>query len=86
MAYGGYALFVWCVGVKTSNVHRNLDCIFTHFLLSVTFEKSVVSCRYESFFPKMLLRKKDSKQQTTILLLFLIVSFNGKALLENGYS
>ena len=35
---------------------------------------------------KMLLRKKDSKRQTTILLLFLIVSFNGKALLENGYS
>ena len=34
----------------------------------------------------MLLRKKDSKRQTTILLLFLIVSFNGKALLENGYS
>ena len=35
---------------------------------------------------KMLLRKKDSKRQTTILLLFLIVSFNGKALQEIGYS
>ena len=35
---------------------------------------------------KLLLRKKDSKRQTTILLLFLIVSFNGKALQEIGYS
>ena len=31
----------------------------------------------------MLLRKKDSKRQTKILLLFLIVSFNGKGLLES---
>ena len=50
VAYGGYALFVWCVGVTTSNVHRNWDCIFRHFLLSITFKKSVVSCRYDSFF------------------------------------
>ena len=50
VAYGGYALFVWCVGVETINVHRNQDCIFGHFLLSITFRKSIVSCRYESFF------------------------------------
>ena len=35
---------------------------------------------------KLLLRKKDSKGQTKILLLFLIVSFNRKALQEIGYS
>ena len=23
VAYGGYALFVWCVGAETSNVHRD---------------------------------------------------------------
>ena len=48
VAYGGYALFVWCAGVETSNVHRNQDCIFWAFF---TLNNIQEVCRIlQSFF------------------------------------
>ena len=82
----------------SDSIHQRKCTFFVSFLFVMNFawfyannklHLAWVKCCRKKLFRmtiNMLLRKKDSKPQISILLLFLIVSFNGKSLLEIGYS